>query len=73
MMTSGGCPGDGVLFVKRKSLKRLRKMRRKAGPDAEGEVLRETGLSYGEGRGRRFPSADVAGRRREGLREGRGA
>ena len=52
----GWLPGDENLFVKRKSLKRLRKMRRKAGPDAEGEILRETGLSYGEGRGRRFPS-----------------
>ena len=52
----GWLPGDENLFVKRKSLKRLRKMRRKAGPDAEGEILQETGLSYGEGRGRRFPS-----------------
>ncbi len=51
----GWLPGDENLFVKRKSLKRLRKMRRKAGPDAEGEILQETGLSYGEGRGRRFP------------------
>ena len=59
----GWLPGDENLFVKRKSLKRLRKMRRKAGPDAEGEILRETGLSYGRGGGvggsRRGPGRGV--------------
>lgn len=57
----GWLPGDENIYVKRKSLKRLRKMRRLAGPDAEGEILQETGLSFGEGRGRRFQARSWPG------------
>ena len=54
--------GDEFIEKKRKSLKRLRKAKRLAGDNGpKPEILDETGLNFGDGRGRNFAKRDWPG------------
>ena len=59
----GWLPGDEFLEKKRKSLKRLKKAHRlsQLSDDVQPEVLDETGLKFGDGRGRAFARRDWPG------------